>query len=77
MSNLNIAQRRVGDITIIDLEGKVTIGETNRQLRLLHRSRLAGELPALASPVERLPLHLHSHGGEVDRQHVDVEVRGV
>lgn len=32
MSNLNIAQRRVGDITIIDLEGKVTIGETNRQL---------------------------------------------
>ena len=32
MSNLNIAERRVGDITIIDLDGKVTIGETNRQL---------------------------------------------
>jgi anti-sigma B factor antagonist len=32
MSNLNIAERRVGEITIIDLDGKVTIGETNRQL---------------------------------------------
>ena len=32
MNNLNISERRVGDITIIDLDGKVTIGETNRQL---------------------------------------------
>ena len=32
MSNLTIGQRKVDDITIIDLDGKVALGETNRQL---------------------------------------------
>jgi anti-sigma B factor antagonist len=32
MSNLTIGQRQVDGITIIDLNGKVALGETNRQL---------------------------------------------
>ena len=32
MNHLNINLRRVGEITILDLDGKVTLGETNRQL---------------------------------------------
>ena len=32
MNQLNISLRRVGEITIMDLDGKVTLGETNRQL---------------------------------------------
>jgi anti-sigma B factor antagonist len=32
MSNLSIGQRMVGDIAVVDLDGKVTLGETNRQL---------------------------------------------
>ena len=32
MSNLTIGQRMVGDVAVVDLDGKVTIGETNRQL---------------------------------------------
>jgi anti-sigma B factor antagonist len=32
MSSLTIGQRVVGDIAILDLDGKVTLGETNRQL---------------------------------------------
>ena len=38
MSNLNITERRVGDITIVDLDGKVTIGDTNRRLHEKLRS---------------------------------------
>ncbi len=32
MSNLIISERLVGGVAILDLEGKVTLGETNRQL---------------------------------------------
>src|SRR5687768_8958069 len=32
MSSLTIGQRLAGDIAILDLDGKVTLGETNRQL---------------------------------------------
>ena len=32
MSGLNIAKRQSGDVTIVDLDGKIGIGETNRQL---------------------------------------------
>jgi anti-sigma B factor antagonist len=32
MSNLSIGRRMIGDIAVIDLEGRITIGETNRQL---------------------------------------------
>lgn len=38
MSNLSIGQRMIGDIAVIDLDGKVTIGETNRQLHEALRS---------------------------------------
>ena len=33
MDRLSIDQRRVGDVIILDLTGKVTIGATNRQLQ--------------------------------------------
>lgn len=32
MSNLTILTRRVGDVVIVDLNGEVTLGTTNRQL---------------------------------------------
>jgi anti-sigma B factor antagonist len=32
MSGLNITQRRVGGIVILDLDGKIALGETNRNL---------------------------------------------
>ena len=32
MSGLNITKRQSGDVTIVDLDGKIAIGETNRQL---------------------------------------------
>jgi anti-sigma B factor antagonist len=32
MSGLIIGQRKVGDVVVVDLDGKVSIGETNRQL---------------------------------------------
>jgi anti-anti-sigma factor len=32
MSNLSISERQVRGVVVVDLEGKITIGETNRQL---------------------------------------------
>ena len=32
MSNLSIAERQVGGVAILDLDGKITLGESNRQL---------------------------------------------
>lgn len=32
MSNLSISERQVGGVAILDLDGKITLGETNRQL---------------------------------------------
>lgn len=32
MSNLSISERQVRDVAIVDLEGKITLGESNRQL---------------------------------------------
>ncbi len=32
MSGLNITQRRVGGVVILDLDGKIALGETNRSL---------------------------------------------
>ena len=33
MANLNIKERQVGDVTLLDLSGKITIGEGSVQLR--------------------------------------------
>ena len=33
MANLNIKERQAGDVTILDLSGKITIGEGSVQLR--------------------------------------------
>ena len=33
MAELNIRERQAGDVTILDLEGKITIGEGNVALR--------------------------------------------
>jgi anti-sigma B factor antagonist len=41
MSNLTITERRDDEITIIDLEGKVALGETNRQLHEALRALVA------------------------------------
>ena len=32
MSNLSISERQMSGVTIVDLDGKITLGETNRQL---------------------------------------------
>jgi anti-sigma B factor antagonist len=42
MSELNISERQAGDITILDMDGKVTIGEGSVALRSAIR-RLLGE----------------------------------
>jgi anti-sigma B factor antagonist len=42
MSEINIRERQAGDITILDLDGKVTIGEGSVALRTAIR-RLLGE----------------------------------
>ena len=42
MSDINISERQAGDITILDLDGKVTIGEGSVALRTAIR-RLLGE----------------------------------
>jgi anti-sigma B factor antagonist len=42
MADINISERQAGDITILDLEGKVTIGEGSVALRTAIR-RLLGE----------------------------------
>lgn len=41
MSNLSIGERQVRDIVVVDLDGKVTIGETNRQLHETLRKLVA------------------------------------
>jgi anti-sigma B factor antagonist len=40
MAQLNIQQRQAGDVTIIDLSGKITIGEGSVQLREAVRKAL-------------------------------------
>ncbi|HXF43248.1 MAG TPA: STAS domain-containing protein [Pyrinomonadaceae bacterium] len=40
MSDINISERQAGDITILDLEGKVTIGEGSVALRKAIRTLL-------------------------------------
>ena len=42
MSDINISERQAGDVTILDLDGKVTIGEGSVALRNAIR-RLLGE----------------------------------
>lgn len=42
MAELNISERQAGDVTILDLDGKVTIGEGSVALRTTIR-RLLGE----------------------------------
>ena len=42
MAELNISERQAGDVTILDLDGKVTIGEGSVALRTAIR-RLLGE----------------------------------
>lgn len=42
MAELNIAERQAGDVTILDLDGKITIGEGSVALRNAIR-RLLGE----------------------------------
>jgi len=40
MANLNIKDRQVGEVTILDLSGKITIGEGSVQLREAVRHQL-------------------------------------
>lgn len=42
MSDITITERQAGDVTVLDLEGKVTIGEGSVELRTTIR-RLLGE----------------------------------
>ena len=42
MSNLSISERRVRDVVIVDLSGKITLGESNRQLHEAIRLLTAG-----------------------------------
>ncbi len=42
MADINITERQAGDITVLDLEGKITIGEGSVALRTAIR-RLLGE----------------------------------
>jgi anti-sigma B factor antagonist len=48
MSNLTISTRRVDDVVIVDLDGEVTLGTTNRQLHTsIHQLVKEGDLQIL------------------------------
>ena len=42
MSDLNISTRKSGDVTIVDLSGKIALGESNRALHEAIKSMIEG-----------------------------------
>ena len=65
MSNLTIGVRQVEDVTIVDLDGKVTLGDTNRQLHEALREIVMGGVNKVILNLEKVRTIDSSGLGEI------------
>ncbi|MEZ5294215.1 MAG: STAS domain-containing protein [Vicinamibacterales bacterium] len=73
---MEIAERKVSDVTILDLTGKMTLGEGDELLRQTVNNLLAGGNKKIVLNLEGVP-YIDSAGlGEVVRTHMTVSKQG-
>jgi anti-sigma B factor antagonist len=73
---MEIAERKVSDVTILDLSGKMTLGEGDEMLKQTINTLLAGGHKKLVLNLENVP-YIDSAGlGEVVRTHTTVSRQG-
>jgi anti-sigma B factor antagonist len=76
MSGMEIAERKVSDVTILDLTGKLTLGEGDEMLRQTINTLLAGGAKKIVLNLGGVP-YIDSAGlGEVVRTHTTVSRQG-
>lgn len=73
---MEIAERKVSDVTILDLSGKMTLGEGDEMLKQTITNLLAAGSKKLVLNLENVP-YIDSAGlGEVVRTHTTVTKQG-
>ena len=73
---MEIAERKVSDVTILDLSGKMTLGEGDEMLKQAINTLLAAGNKKLVLNLENVP-YIDSAGlGEVVRTHTTVSRQG-
>ncbi len=73
---MEIAERKVSDVTILDLSGKMTLGEGDEMLKQAINTLLAAGTKKLVLNLENVP-YIDSAGlGEVVRTHTTVSRQG-
>lgn len=73
---MEIAERKVSDVTILDLTGKMTLGEGDEMLKQTINNLLAGGSKKIVLNLEGVP-YIDSAGlGEVVRTHTTVSRQG-
>ena len=73
---MEIAERKVSDVTILDLSGKMTLGEGDEMLKQAINNLLAAGNKKLVLNLEGVP-YIDSAGlGEVVRTHTTVSRQG-
>ncbi len=73
---MEIAERKVSDVTILDLSGKMTLGEGDEMLKQSINNLLAAGVKKLVLNLENVP-YIDSAGlGEVVRTHTTVSRQG-
>jgi anti-sigma B factor antagonist len=73
---MEIAERKVSDVTILDLSGKMTLGEGDEMLKQTINTLLASGHKKLVLNLENVP-YIDSAGlGEVVRTHTTVSRQG-
>jgi len=76
MTGMEIAERKVSDVTILDLSGKMTLGEGDEMLKTTINNLLAAGVKKLVLNLENVP-YIDSAGlGEVVRTHTTVSRQG-
>jgi anti-sigma B factor antagonist len=76
MTGMEIAERKVSDVTILDLSGKMTLGEGDELLKQTINNLLAAGSKKLVLNLENVP-YIDSAGlGEVVRTHTTVSRQG-
>jgi anti-sigma B factor antagonist len=76
MTGMEIAERKVSDVTILDLTGKMTLGEGDEMLKQTINSLLAAGQKKLVLNLGGVP-YIDSAGlGEVVRTHTTVSRQG-
>jgi anti-sigma B factor antagonist len=76
MTAMEIAERKVSDVTILDLSGKMTLGEGDEMLKQAINTLLAAGNKKLVLNLENVP-YIDSAGlGEVVRTHTTVSRQG-